>query len=324
MKKSFILVFALHLCCINSISANIQELTNALQALKTKLGGLASALNTKEAKDPLSAALDKIVAVREGYAKSSSPQPLLKSLTTTEQAAGVNTSECYNPSLKNPVNRVSFNTLHKEGNDKMTGQELQQVFFLSMFQYYTNDFLRFNMTYDYLQARTQYKNIIFKDIPTNDRLNFGFLRSRFNIQEPPKTWFYSYEAQDLITTIQSAITKFKENKLFAKLAGAYQRWKVVVEKVENPLADANRMQDLLKIDRITTDLQIMIFHWMREGYEKFVNDYKSTKSGQAGDFLAEFKPSFLEHPYYKTIMSQLDILTQPVTLIEGINITSRF
>jgi len=350
--RFFLLVF-ISFFCTHQATASVLLLTNALQTLKAKLVNLSEQLGDRgqsllpsvgagkpdrekkedrerlaeeerkkqeqAEKDPILALLNEILELRKKHEKA-----LLKPLTEQAQRAGVNDAEKYYDSsiLDRSHQRISLRNLHIEGNDKMTNEELQQIFFLGVFQYYTNEFLQFNMNLKHLQIITSLRHGDTQSFQSARAHLFGLLIYFGLPTKNMSDWWTTHNARQFITTVQESIASFKKNVSLAMLGEAFQRWKIVIEKVEEPLISADRLSDLLKIDRISTDLQIMIYHWMQEGYEKFRNEYKQNHAA-TGEFLAEFKPSFLSHPYYAKIISQLTMLTQPVTEIAGINIKSR-
>jgi len=329
MKKMLWIFIVLNLICANQTHASVEALTNALQTLKAKLIELTKTLEFKERKDkdtnltesdPLFALINKIFEVRKNHAKD-----LLEPLSERVQAAGVDNAEKYYDSSildQSGPRRISLRNLHNEGNDKMTNEELQQIFFLGMFQFYTNECSNFNMNINYLQIITDLQNKKTQSFE-REKPNLWGLLIRFGISaKGADAWWGSPKAKPFIATLQKATASFKKNISLAILGGAFQQWKVVVEKIKKPLITTDRYSDLLKIDRITTDLQIMIYHWMKQGYEKFAHDYKKNQT-ETGEFLVTFEPDFLNHPYYKEIMSKLNTLTKPVTAIADITIKSK-
>ena len=271
----------------------------------------------------LEATLAEIIADRK------EEKSLLTSLSTDQQNAGVEDSKCYAASLKLDE-RISFKTLHDEGNSTMTVKELQEVFFKSMFQYYTNEFLSYDMS-----AKSRYRIMLGCTPEDYDRFiklvtTFGLDLKNFTPKSNPdaKPWIVHNKPVyfELLDTVHGAIESFKKNESFAKLAGAYQRWKVVLEKVESTNLNSTEQFSgdfVYTVDRIPTDLQVMIYYWMQEGYESFKQKFKAALPGEkitSGDFLATFVPSFITRPYYATIMSKLDELCKPVEKLQEISL----
>jgi len=268
----------------------------------------------------IEATLAEIIAARKDE------KLLLKPLDEDQQAAGVIGSKCYASSLKSLEGRITFKTLHDEGNALMTVKELQEVFFKSMFQYYTNEFLSYDMSayyMPYMPSPEDYSRFI------NLVSMFGLDLNDFVPRDKPtaKPWFRHnrqlYSA--LLETVQKAIASFKKNESFAKLAGAYQRWKIIAEKVESTEQNSTeKFGDFVyTVDRIPTDLQAMIYYWMQEGYELFLKKFKDalpSERNTSGDFLATFVPSFITRPYYAKIMAMLDELSKPVEKLKGISL----
>lgn len=204
---------------------------------------------------------------------------------------------------------LDFNKLHREGNIADNGF-LQHIFFGSIFQYYTYDLLGFNMAQNYKNVGPQklYSDMIQKYLT----LITGF------------TTYTSYRAQDrgIMTPplwhIEKAIDALKKNKLLQELGIAYMRQKIVTEKLTLNAEVHKDMQKILQHDRYAIDLQTMIYHMMKEAYATYAKTVRSAerqrKSIPDVEFLATFKPHFIQEPYYERIVSKLKELSAPTPL----------
>ncbi|MDR3646045.1 MAG: hypothetical protein P4L22_00715, partial [Candidatus Babeliales bacterium] len=116
---------------------------------------------------------------------------------------------------------------------------------------------------------------------------------------------------------------FKENELLKKLAIAYMRQKIVIEKLQNLLPNIDA-KIIYKYDRFVTDLQIMIFYWIKEGYEEFAKRFKLANTQEeklkSPEFLAHFVPEFTNTPYYNYLLTNFDEFKKPRTIVEGMKL----
>jgi len=108
----------------------------------------------------------------------------------------------------------------------------------------------------------------------------------------------------------------KSNETLCELGTAYQRNKIVVEKIRNKLESSPQVEKELYIyDRITTDLQTMIFNFMKEATSEFLSNYQAarTTAEREGtyEFLETLRPSWGEKPYYITLLENIKLLMRP-------------
>lgn len=237
----------------------------------------------------------------------------LPSLTPNQQEAGVRESKkFYAPGL-------DYDLLHKQGNT-IDKSFLENFFWKTIFQFYTTKFTGYDFTYNYLM----FENKSLK-IKNYDYSKFADLAKQFKFKAPIDEDDI-YELIPLVKKIKTAIESFKDNELLKKLGIAYQRRKIVVEKINKLLTDKKEsgatqeeLESISKIlyeqDRLATDLQTMIFYMMKEAYEKYIQDF-SEKEHELKDFV----PDFIKAPYYKEIKSKLDELTSPVNSINGFSL----
>ncbi|HBR71030.1 TPA: hypothetical protein DIC20_05415 [Candidatus Dependentiae bacterium] len=238
----------------------------------------------------------------------------LKPLTAKEQEAGVSESRFYTPGL-------DFTTLHKSG-DTISEEFLEKFFLNTIFQYYIHEFLSFDQTYNYTMWQT-YKEQK-KDIKMEkyDRSKFKNIFVRLDL---PEREIDSLNVDRIpqaaldniwqIEAVKNAINALKQNKLLRTLGIAYQRTKIVVEKLHDK-AKTTQDEEIGRVsyleDRIATDLQAMIFYFIKEACEEYIERFTEARikkeKDEAGKFLSTFKPSWLDEPYYKNIISNLDSL----------------
>ena len=236
----------------------------------------------------------------------------LPKLTDDQMMAGAQFYEKYYTSTLS-----DFMKLHREG-DIIDTNFLENIFFNTIFQYYTREFLNFDIKYDYLQNSSK------SSLTFEDRMNFGQLSRTIGLSQMPIRQIIKTVVPQ-IKFLQEAIDIFKQNKLLKNLGAAYMRQKIVVEKIQDyTKAKGNEalMPLLLEHDRIATDLQTMIFHFMEQGYGQFIENFKAAQNDQqkidAGKFLATFEPSFINQPYYKNIQSKLASFCQPMQILPAL------
>lgn len=245
----------------------------------------------------------------------------LPALTEEQQAAGVKGNKFYS------WQQLNFGYLHSDGH-LLSEDFLKNFFFKTMFQYYTHEFLNYDPTYNY----DQWKNKTLAGFRQADLEKFKAIARAFGMPEP-----HNREEIDqlfpFIESIEQTLEAFKKNNLLQKLAAAYQRQKVVVEKLNFLLKqallptvkDEAKIEKLTKLlyqrDRIATDLQAMIYHFMGEAFANYKMKLAQAQTDRekltAGNALIFFEPSFKNKPYYKKLLQQLDYLMLPVHNIEG-------
>ena len=104
----------------------------------------------------------------------------------------------------------------------------------------------------------------------------------------------------------------KSNETLCELGTAYQRNKIVVEKIRNKLESSPQVEKELYIyDRITTDLQTMIFNFMKEATSEFLSNYPAAEREDTYEFLETLRPSWGEKPYYITLLENIVLLMRP-------------
>ena len=210
------------------------------------------------------------------------------------------------------ISKDLFYQLHKEGN-VCDPAFLLRIFFGSMFQYYTHEFLGIDMTYNYQQLidltypLLQYE----KENLTGIASKIGLLFTQNDLKQ----------MLCIIDTFFKAIDRFKQNELLQKLAAAYMRQKIVTEKLQMAVekGKADLVSFLLKHDRYAIDLQTMIFHFMKEAYGQYTaratEAIKHNREIQPADFLTTFIPSFVHDPYYARIFEELENLSRPMPIV---------
>lgn len=224
---------------------------------------------------------------------------------------------------------TEFDKLHAIGNEVDQGF-LLDTFFKSLFQYYTHEFLGFDMTYDYFDrplATEQQAKFLELTQPEYERFRCKFSHPgiygfQTMAEREERKAIESRECMlPNIKSIQYAINKLKENRLLQELGIAYMRQKVVVEKIWVPFESGDeKMGPLLYMhDKYANDIQIMIFHLMSQAYLQylrlanmvlFVQGVKIIPP-EIGDFLATFKPDFIDNLYYQSVLAKLPELSLP-------------
>ena len=223
-------------------------------------------------------------------------------------AAGLMTGNLYT------VQADLFRKLHKDGN--VVDQEfLMDIFLHSIFQYYTNEFLGFDMTFNYL---------MFQDLELKfsvaDKLKFYSLAQKMDWPMHTSSQTIRQNILPQVGVIAKAIEIFKQNKLLQSLGIAYMRQKIVTEKlyIRVSAGDEKMLSDLLKHDRYAIDLQTMIYYFMQEAYGQFITHENNAQNIQQkmkyAELMANFIPSFTKEPYYMNILTKLEELSNPMPL----------
>lgn len=280
-----------------------------------------------------------LLSLKQEYDKADK-KSLLKPLTEEQQKAGVEGNQYYDATLYESLYKgLMFGELHKRGNVMDKG-ELASFFLRSIFRFYTHELLNFDMTADYdfsdgsLSVTDNPAQVVAgKSYPSYKNSNTTFKKMISELSDRFSLHIDLGKAQTLddlgkesieklsntVTAIQNAIEQFRKNQLLLQLGVVYQRHKIVVEKINAELEEKMAQEEdvsavydrLVQEDRVTTDLQAMIFYMMKEAYEKFMQNY-GKKVKKPADFLQRFEPSFVQVPYYKMIIKNLDELQKPV------------
>lgn len=289
----YFFLIILHTSLLHSLENDLQQLNLTLQKIINTFG----CINV-----PLPPAI--LPSLPLPPITPTTPEFKLVALTEDEQAAGVIGNQYYN------TGKLDFTTLHREGHT-IDKSFLKNFFFYSIFQNYIYRFLNYDMRFNYQED-------LLKEDPSLEKwrslsVNFGLGLLLKGITQK------QYDNLSLlIQVIPHALDAFKKNKLLENLGIAYQRMKIVVEKLANQLTinpDEVLVRALYAADRIATDLQTMIFHFMKEGMEKYQQQFRSAKSDEekinAGNFLETFTPVWIEKPYYKKIIENINNFMQP-------------
>jgi hypothetical protein len=129
--------------------------------------------------------------------------------------------------------------------------------------------------------------------------------------------------------VETAIRSFQGNPRLITLGIAYMRQKVMTEKIQEAMKELSgdpaeaAQKQLLATDRLTQDLQSMIFAWMKDGYLEFLARYRAASQEQkalAGASLADYAPAFLSEPYDAAIMADLPEYTRPASKVNGLTL----
>jgi len=235
----------------------------------------------------------------------------LPPLTDTQMAAGVQNDQFYS------ATELEFARLHDIGTI-IDSHMLQDLFFKTMFQYYTYEALGFDMSYHYA--------MVWQDGPgfrlsRYDLQKFSALAERFGLPAPTTVADIERYLSEPIQVTSNAIDALKQNRLLQAIAAAYMRQKVVTEKLAD-LTEATGRQDLqgilLEHDRYAIHLQTMIYHFMQEAYGQYKGRIRVAGTHEekihVGRLLATGIPHFVDFPYYARLMAELERLAQPVNL----------
>lgn len=220
-----------------------------------------------------------------------------------------------------------FRALHRIGN-YVDEDFLAQYFINTLFQYYTTQITGYNPNW----ANFYHKNP--EDLSYFDKLVNNLESGKlshlikyltriedFDFNNPRhmrKLDFYlSWQLEELLL---NAFEKFKQNKLLRALGIAYQRQKIVLEKLQQLASgmDDKFQQLLYKYDLFTNDLQTIIYYFIEEAYyqlRKRLEDKLKTEEelSDVGNFLSNLQPQFIKrYPYYQTIIMNLEKFQQPV------------
>lgn len=240
----------------------------------------------------------------------------LPKISEIDEAAGVQGNQFYDIAYLASGNL--FGQLHKYGHIR-PDYFLEDVFFHSMFNYYTERFTGLDVTYNYDQFLSNAElNPLTYDIEKFNKIASKVLEKKVKNKSDIAT------IQDVLNALFVAVNNLKENNLLKKMAAAYQRKKIVVEKLRDltrEFAGKPEAETIFKIlmaeDSRTRDIQTMIFNFMKEAYKSFIEKYKKAENKSSkqkiatGLFLAQFEPSFIKYCYYKKLISELDELAKP-------------
>ncbi len=264
----------------------------------------------------------------------------LEKLNDQQMSAGITETYGLSKIKYYTVSVRDFSELHKIGNIA-DNKFLLDIFFNSVFRYYTVQTLYFMELKPFREQFEQFKSD--DKIPPLknpiDLISIGF-NSKGQIIKTRR------QSEQILSYIEAAIKYFKENEMLQKLAIAFERMKIVVEKL-NAKVKAGKseiLKTLLEQDRLLIDIQTMVFHMIKQGYEQYIEKVRKlaaeivdsfkkdskpldkitqedlTKFEHLGDFLKTFKPSFICAPYYKNIISKLDELQKPISEVDGIKL----
>jgi hypothetical protein len=129
--------------------------------------------------------------------------------------------------------------------------------------------------------------------------------------------------------VETAIRSLQGNPRLVALGIAYERQKIVTEKIQDAMkglsgAPAEAAQNrLLATDRLTQVLQTMIFEWMKGSYREFLAKYQAAPEGQkamAGASLADDSPKFVTETYYAAIMANLEAYLKPASKVDDLDL----
>ncbi|OGB84307.1 hypothetical protein A3F66_01930 [candidate division TM6 bacterium RIFCSPHIGHO2_12_FULL_32_22] len=229
--------------------------------------------------------------------------------------AGVEESKAfYSPT----INEGEYSELHRRGHE-IYEKFLEKIFLGTVFQFYTYIFLGYDMNYNYAQFKDRSIRPREYDIRKFNVLSENILNKKlYRIEE-----VQDFGQNDKLNAIKTAIDNLKQNQFLIDLGIAFERQKIVVEKLGQLLQKSPSetiQQQLLEVDRIDIDLLNMIYYFMQEAYSEFKQKLAKVSSAddaiRATDFLMTFKPQFASLSYYQDIIAQLNLLKQPIMLAD--------
>ena len=269
----------------------------------------------------------EVKAETKGAAKGSLP-----ALSDEDREAGVFTAYYTVGRIRYQEDWAPLSTwaaaLHGRGH-QLSQASLLDMFFNTMFQYYTFKLVNYDATLNYDQYLTMAPGA-YDDNYRTWLTRFCEPRGVSLVPVPaPGGDFTAF--QNYRTALATARAALMANENFCRLATAYMRQKIVCEKLvtvakeqigrgESPKA-VNALSSRHSV--LTSDIQVMIYNWMDHAYGLFVNRYLTAPEAgklDAGTPLATFTPDFLGEPYYEHIMNHLDEHLAPVTTLEGVHL----
>jgi len=127
---------------------------------------------------------------------------------------------------------------------------------------------------------------------------------------------------EFIAATEKALRALQQDRDFRALGVAYMRQKIVVEKLAQLAESLGEVAQkaMYERDRLTTDLQTMIYYWIDQAFVEFVHQYRaaSPEAREAVELsMASFRPAFLAEPYYDKIIKDLRHYTDQTRSVEG-------
>lgn len=222
--------------------------------------------------------------------------PVLPKLTQLERAAGAGQGFPYYSQWF----RDHSNAYHKEG-DRWPEAQLQQFFEEGLLKYYVAqlsiDLLGFTPSQFEKELTTQERNMVYFHVNRLRRDPPQF-KERIDTVIKPYIWTLTRLLNE--NTVPEVLPK----KLL-RLGVQYQRYKVVVEKISQSVTErgAAGMQTdltgLLKVDRQTDEVQLVIYHWLKDCIRQL---RAFSLDPSAGSFTYALPEFFSTNPAYQKLL----------------------
>lgn len=232
----------------------------------------------------------------------------------------IRTDAAYNlPSSESP-----FAGLHLMGN-LMPTELLADYFFNTLFAYNLRVFTGYDPGVNYDQIPTL-------AAPYFDKIVEGWLTSfctpgGVKVVTPPGPGGDFREFIAWKDAFEGAQVALMRNRAFVFLGAAYMRQKIVTEKLATAcLRQEKGHKDAahaaaLKRDRLTGEIQLVIYHWMQQAMREFVTRYQAASAAdkpQVPAFLETWRPGFLASPRYAATLAAAHAHAEPEKEAEGI------
>lgn len=221
---------------------------------------------------------------------------------------------------------ITFAALHRAGH-LMPPELLADYFFNTLFQYNIRKFMNYdpNLNYDqYPTLQLPY----FSSLYTTWLDRFCTPRGVRILATPAPGGDFS-EFNTWKASFEKAMVAFQRNPAFVSLGTAYMRQKIVTEKLHAVLLKSGKgaKEDAFRIlmahDRLVTDYQAMIYHWMDRSLAEYLRRYqRATPEGklEAGAFLEAYHPDFLAIPRYRDLLEAAPKHMEPASRVEGLDL----
>lgn len=205
--------------------------------------------------------------------------------------------------------------MHQQGPD-LPAPILENIFTYGLMQWYIHGLIGYDCSYNYVQifdsslSKSPYDLKKFQTIWTA----LGKDKKEIN-----KMFFENPQQKLFFKNLSKFTTALQKNEALNKAGGAFQRVKVVVEKLSSHLhknPNAQMEKTLYSFDRIAIDLQVMCYYWVKEACEMIRQKGAEYNSALLEEELTQYIPSFAKKGIYHDLLQKISFYCEPMNILD--------
>lgn len=205
--------------------------------------------------------------------------------------------------------------MHQQGPD-LPAPILENIFTYGLMQWYIYELIGYDCSYNYVQifdsslSKSPYDLRKFQTIWTA----LGKDKKEIN-----KMFFEIPQQKIFFENLSKFIKALQKNEALNKVGGAFQRLKVVVEKLSSHLhknPNPKWGEIAYSFDRIAIDLQVMSYYWIKEACEMIQQKGTEYNSALLVEELTHYLPSFAKKGVYQDLLQKVPFYCAPMNILD--------